>query len=510
MMQLSCVWYGPGRLLCVVDMNLQKLHYRLPAAVSGRWCVYIAGFLAFAVFMLSCTPKSLVRLQRFEGVLQQGSFVQIADSLKHNKKLYGKANRFLYYMDVGMLYHYAGEYDSSSSYLLRAIEVHDELYSKSISNEALSLVSNDNVRPYRSKPFELVFAHQVLALNFMAVGDFESALVETRRTQLKFDQWEQDNADKGKYYTDGMFHYLSSIAYDDTGQSDNAMISLFKTIESFQAGAIALAPQIQHYAARMLVHNDRAADTTLLGIDVGEKTDSVHGLVQNAATEIILVGYAGEGPALVEQSISGTYVVDGLLNLQFTDSLGQKQTMTMSAPSLEDVEDSDGLSGRTVHLSFALPAISLDTSATAYFTLHNEQRDMAVQTVVVNDLHAQLKSYLEDTRMSRLSRKVIQVATRTLVAEKTKSKLESDNFLLNLLVGLTTDLVADQLEMADTRGCFFIPHTVQIARLPVEPGTHSVKVVARDARGQPLARKEFDSITVARGEKKVLVYNSFQ
>ena len=62
-------------------------------------------------------------------------------------KLYGKKNLFLYHMDIGALYHYAGVYDSSTNHLLQAADIFDDLFARSITNEAAAIMTNDNIRP---------------------------------------------------------------------------------------------------------------------------------------------------------------------------------------------------------------------------------------------------------------------------------------------------------------------------------------------------------------------------
>ena len=50
-----------------------------------------------------------------------------------------------------------------------------------------ALLSNDNVRRYRVAPFERLFLHPYQALNYLALGKPESALVEMRRA----DAWQR-------------------------------------------------------------------------------------------------------------------------------------------------------------------------------------------------------------------------------------------------------------------------------------------------------------------------------
>lgn len=74
---------------------------------------------------------------------------------------------------------------------------------------------------------------------------------------------------------------------------------------------------------------------------------------------------------------------------------------------------------------------------------------------------------------------------------------------VNLLLNVGTDVLADQLEQADTRNWFLLPGSIQMARIPVKPGKHSLRVDALDGAGGSLGTKAFADIEVKAGEKEV-------
>jgi hypothetical protein len=88
--------------------------------------------------------------------------------------------------------------------------------------------------------------------------------------------------------------------------------------------------------------------------------------------------------------------------------------------------------------------------------------------------------------------------------------MRSDSPGLNLLVNLGTDVLADQLEQADTRLSIFMPRTIHIVRIPVAPGEHRVEATAVGANGAPIDRRSWERISVAPGEKRFLFYPSLR
>lgn len=468
-----------------------------------------------ATLLFSCVGKSSIRLEKFANVTMDNDFLPAIEQIKKNPKLYGKANQLLFNMDIGVLYHYAANYDSSTHYLQKTVDIYDQLYARSITNEGAAFLINDNVRPYRSKPFELVLVHQLLALNYLAQNNVDDALVETRRTQLRFDEWERKAKGEDSYHSDGMFHYLSSISYDAKNETDNAMISLFKSIQAFQNGPVQLPAQIKDYAYYMFENNNRQADNTLLKITPALPKEKVPGLV-NGQTEIIVIAYAGRGPALGENVWWGTYVKDGLLILHSRKSDGSVETMSLPAPGLPEKELAKAengkktKSGTTFHIKVALPGLRKFRSETEGFSVFCKGAGAPVKTYVVNDIERQTELFLENTRPSTIARSVIRVVLRTIAAQKAKEEIRTDDAVANLILNFGTDILTDQIEKADIRTCFFTPKTIQIARIPVNEGIHSVRIAGLGKSDNVLNEKEFDKVTVVKGEKKILFYESFR
>jgi len=261
--------------------------------------------------------------------------------------------------------------------------------------------------------------------------------------------------------------------------------------------------------------NDRENDNRVLHLTPDLPRDKIPGC-ENGATEIVFIGYAGRGTVIEEQSWWGTWVKDGLLVVHHTGPSGEQETMTLPAPGLPESElrkaekGQKTESGTTFHIKFALPLVRTIPSATKDFSVRCSSHGQAEISMIINDLDKQAQKYLDDTRGVTLARTVARVVLRTIAAQKAKEQIQTGSAAANLLLNIGTDILADQLEKADTRSCFLLPQTVQIVRIPVTPGLYSVDVAAHGENGSIITTKTFTDIAVREHEKKFVFASSFK
>ncbi|MFO7660111.1 MAG: hypothetical protein R6V77_04290, partial [Candidatus Cloacimonadaceae bacterium] len=84
--------------------------------------------------------------RRSAELLQKRDFDTLVKETEQKKsKIYKQKDRAIKYLDLGMLYHYQGDYEKSNQLLEQAELTIDDLFTKSISKAALSMLLNDNV-----------------------------------------------------------------------------------------------------------------------------------------------------------------------------------------------------------------------------------------------------------------------------------------------------------------------------------------------------------------------------
>jgi len=148
-------------------------------------------FLLFLGFPLlwSCASRSFAvvdnELER-SGYADSAIYAGGVKSLEKNKKaLYKNGDTILYYLDKGMLQHYAQQYSESSKLLQEGERAIEEAFTKSITQEISTYLINDNIRDYGGEDYEDIYINVFNALNYYHMEDWEGVMVEIRRMNNK-------------------------------------------------------------------------------------------------------------------------------------------------------------------------------------------------------------------------------------------------------------------------------------------------------------------------------------
>ena len=135
----------------------------------------------------------------------------------------------LYLLDWGLALHQAGKYEESNKVFLRADAIADIKDYTSLADEAATLLTSDNIKDYKGEDFEKVLINTYLAINYTLLGKYEDALVEARRVNQKL--YRMVNEGQRKYQQNAFARYLSAVMYEADGNWNDAYIDYQKTWE---------------------------------------------------------------------------------------------------------------------------------------------------------------------------------------------------------------------------------------------------------------------------------------
>ncbi|WP_396588212.1 hypothetical protein [Bermanella sp. R86510] len=232
--------------------------------------------ITLAIFLSGCaTYGSDVR--QGLNLTEQGQFDKAAAAFEKALDPLGD-DRLLYYTELGVVYHLAGDYQKSNQLLNKAEAISEELYTRKVSDMLEVAMSNPRQGPYRGSDFERVFINYYKALNyFMLAAEnndnpvlrtdaLEGARVESRRmdmilSSIEFEKGNyQEQADKEKslfskllriferlngeiidkdkliYRNDAFGHYLAGVIYEQHKEWDSARVAYQKSASLYEAG----------------------------------------------------------------------------------------------------------------------------------------------------------------------------------------------------------------------------------------------------------------------------------
>jgi hypothetical protein len=140
--------------------------------------------LTLAALGVSCV--SVEARSAVDRVIYREGFAEGAALIEKNKNaIYRDKDAVLYYLDRGLLTHFAGQYGESTGLLLDGERAIEAAFTKSVTQEIGSYILNDNTREYEGEDYEDIYLNAFNALNYYHLNDTEDALVEIRRMNNK-------------------------------------------------------------------------------------------------------------------------------------------------------------------------------------------------------------------------------------------------------------------------------------------------------------------------------------
>ncbi|RME21755.1 MAG: hypothetical protein D6800_11735, partial [Candidatus Zixiibacteriota bacterium] len=219
-------------------------------------------FTALLVCFLAACSSLMTRFGFYEPItaeVRRGNYIEAVRRIEQAREngRWGNKDRFLYFLDAGLAYHYADIYDTSNIKLHLAEQASDELFTKSISRAAASLLLNDNVLAYAGEDYEVLYANLIKALNYLALDQFDEAFVEIRRADQRLELLEQKYAEVAdrwqnaaqadseqvevtytpkhvRFYNDAFARWLSMHMYATEGLYDDANLDFLRLHDAFE------------------------------------------------------------------------------------------------------------------------------------------------------------------------------------------------------------------------------------------------------------------------------------
>ncbi|MDH5392642.1 MAG: hypothetical protein OEY11_05595 [Gammaproteobacteria bacterium] len=336
------------------------------------------------------------------------------------------SDKVLTYLHKGMLKRMTGEYQQSNKDFEVAKKEMEDLYTTSITRSVGSAVVNDTVREYAGDRYEQVLIHSYMALNYIAIGQIDSARVEILQADVKMREWGETPME------DPFVRYLSGIIFEALGEYDQALVAYRKAVDVYKKTiskhGLPVPMQLKHDLLRMLSYEGLRNELHQYESEFGIRFDEA--AEQNKGYLIAILDN-GLGPVKSQQTI-----------------------MTW-APSIRQ------------RLKIALPTYKGRAKATRAARVAIDGKRYDFNTV--ENIDGMARKSLEE----ELPAITVRALARMVIKHKTSKEAEKRG---GGLMGLAFKIGGMVSEIADTRSWSSLPQEIQLIRVPLAQGTYNADI----------------------------------
>jgi len=454
---------------------------------SGRIIKYCSFILPFLLFLSSCASVMTMNEQykEMDDLLIKRDFSQASAIIKEAKDedLYQEKDRVLYYLDMGMLNYYNSEFSDSIDNLTAAEYGIEELYTKSVSRAIASGLLNDNALDYFGEDYEDIYLNLFKALSFLEMKNFDEAMVELRRVNIKLslledkykkvlDEYNNSGDAESKlkplesrFHNDVLARYLSLLLYREEGDFDGARIDSEKIGDAF----IQQSHLYQFEEPQIPV------------------------LKYDGKTYLNLIAFTGRSPA----KLANTIYIDSADNIVFLTLQNEDDSYVDRLIGFHSIIMPGVKAG--YHFKFQLPYLSRRGSDISGIEVFIDGEN-AGHLYLTENMEAIAEETFKLKQPWIVGKTVTRTVTKGIVKELSKEAVNeaSGGGIGGLLAGLAMDIAVDATENADTRLSQFFPAFAYTGEVETTPGVHNIELVYYSG-GREVFRDYRENINVESG-----------
>ncbi len=404
-----------------------------------------------------------IQLQK---LITTGQFESADKLLQGDKKNADGKNRLLYYCNRGVVSFMNGEYEQSNEFFNQA-DYYVEDYRNSLGSEALALITNPNVKPYRPEDFEAVMIHFYKALNHIYLNDYEGALVECRRVNILLQQFnEKYKENKNKYTRDAFAHNLMGLVYEAAGNINDAFIAYRNALEIYEEDYIKLfgvGPPEQLKQDLL-----RTAYQLGFGTELKFYEDKFEMTYQPANEDegyLVFFWLNGFGPVKAEWSIN--FVNTGYNNGWIT--LANEEYGLNSPIYIGNYSDNQKNSFKNLSmLRVAFPKYVERRPLFSAATIEADGESYPLE--LSQNINGIAFQCLNDRMLREIASGIARLATKKAMEAAVRNENEN--------LGAVLSIVNAATEQADTRNWQALPYSISYCRVPLKEGINQVNLHA--------------------------------
>ena len=413
-----------------------------------------------------------------------------------NQRAYTR-DRFLMYVNKGLVYSMMGEYKASNEFLEKAY-IFGEDYSINYFNEAAAYLSNPGIVVYRGEDHEHLFLLYYKAINFMKMGEYEAALVECRRLNIRLNQLSDKYTSDKKYSRDAFIHNLMGIIYQANNDHNNAFIAYRNAYNIYQDDY----NRLFSLPAPEQLRKDLLLSARLSGLREEyqyyekEFNDIDPQSLQQSEASLIFFWHNGLAPYKAEWGLN--FIMDHSRNgfVVFNN-----EQMNLSFPFwLGDYQENEKTSlARMQVFRVAFPKYVERKPVFNRGRVHTKNETFELQ--LAQDIN-KIAFYTLEQRMHLEFGKSL---ARAAIKKSTELMLRKEDENLGAVLGLFNAIT----EKADTRNWQTLPYSIHYTRLPFSEGINEVEFELNNSRTALTSNYSFQ-YKVRKGETLFHTFSSLE
>ena len=452
--------------------------------------VKILPILALLCLAVGCSPYSMEEVRiAFEG----GDFDAALIALDADGK--GEA-KLPYLFERGLITHYGDQFDESNRTFELAEITSDDLYTKSISREAVSLLTSDNLRSYAGSQYERLLVHYYRAFNYVYLNMPDDALVECRKASRLL-QFYADSDENYEFVGAAFIAYLSGILYEWAGDWNDAFIAYRwaeRAYKQYGDMGIPFPQDVGESLVRLARRLGFREEFERYAATYGEPPDS-----DPDSGELILLYETGFAPFKIEENIVFPILkIDPIVQedadrdekkvREYGRTLMRRRNRRYKEVEIEYL------------LRVAIPAyrsnrpriVGIDAA-----TAHG-----GASGVLVEDIEAAAMKTFESELPTIMLRTVVRGVLKYLGFRRANQEGEVVGKLVNLLNVAT--------ESADTRSWQTLPNQIFLVRLRLPVGKHNITLSFSDRANRRVKTDTLENVVIWKNDKTFLNYRTFE
>ncbi len=410
----------------------------------------------------ACTTGSYYQSNRsFNEDFEHGDLEGALKALQAKSSEATGRKEFLYNVNNGLLLSMLGRYNESNEYLEKAYLFREDFRNNYL-YEAASYLTNPTFTTYKGEDHEHLMLLYYKAINYVKQNDFEDALVECRRLNIRLQQLSDRYSGDNKYREDGFIHLMMGVIYEAGKDYNNAFIA-YRNAYDLYTGNFGTMFNVGPPSQLKL---DILRTAWLSGLieefntykDEFDMPDYKYEI--NSNPELVFFWHNGLSP------IKAEWAVNFVINRRDDWLYFNNESLSMVFPfNLRGYSDND--KRKLSDLEIFRVAFPKYLERPVYFN----QAELSVDGKRISleraeDVNAIAFRCLQERMHLELSKALIRLALK----KATEAEVKKTDKTLGSVVGMINAFT----EKADTRNWQTLPHEIFYCRVPLKTGANKV------------------------------------